>query len=446
MKKLAVIGTGGVGKSAITASLAMAFSYRARKDGRLIVAVDGDVTEGMLSKILLGERGDLSTMNEVLLGILSPEEVLYEPSVAMGDPRARTRATGLGSLRVVPACQKGLADLKFIPARSLVQMLYGLEDHLESSGASVALVDFPPGDPTLANLTAALALWTDAAVAVTTPSRRRISATAHACRALSEMMGTETLAVVLNKYDQFQPFDEYGNRWEDVTKQFFGSEPFVIPHDASLSQAMTMDLVPLSEMPSLESARAIVRGYGVGIQEPLFRALWKQMEELKPKRRQLPPLKSASRPSVSPTSEAAMEERLEEFFLGPMRSETPEAGTKEPEAPLPEIGPAEYDPMSRGDRRPRDVMSELMERKPSIFSWFRRGRIRLIYPEGGEEIVKKSDLEEALLTAGFSRGQAKIVLSRDELDLCRVPVGERDLWDVALIYLGLKPLGGRPAR
>jgi len=70
-----------------------------------------------------------------------------------------------------------------------------------------------------------------------------------------------TVAVVLNKYDESQPFDEYGNRWEEVVREYFNMDPFVVPADEELERIMVLDVIPLSRLPELEAARAIVRGH-----------------------------------------------------------------------------------------------------------------------------------------------------------------------------------------
>ena len=275
-----MIGTGGVGKSSTTSVISIALAIASyKKNGPFIAVMDGDITEGMLTKMFIGEIGDeIPTFDKYLLGMAKVDEIVRTPLIS--SQLGVRRPVSKMKLKIIPMNSRNGDKVGRLRASYILNKLKTLQDYLEVIGVGAVIVDFPPVFPELSEFIDAMAMWIDSFVAVVTPSGRRIRTTAHAAKTLMAG-GKVMLGVILNKFDESSPYDEYGNRWEDVVFSEFNMRPHVIPNDPDLKRLMQYDVIPLEEFRKLPSVMAVINGYKTpsSNEEPIARVLWNFMQK-----------------------------------------------------------------------------------------------------------------------------------------------------------------------
>ncbi len=426
-----VIGTGGVGKTTVSFLLALATSYGARRDFSKIAAADADVTEAMLTKMLLG-RWSGPDLVDLLLERADLDSVLVSPRVSLSTRGQRVSLPGLEPLRVIPGAHSRVTEVRSLGAARLRESLERTRMALEEAGIELVLVDFPPGDPSLAEFAYALAEWIDAGVAVVTPSRRRVVATASICRALEDR-GAPTVAVILNRLRESEPFDENGMRWEDLVDTYFGRRPIVLRDDPELARLMVHDSIPLDRLPRLRPVRT----------------LGEHLDEILDEVRTLH--RSEGRPIVVETSVASVasiESELREIFSSESHPESPLAGPdsspSEPRVPGGMLQDSRREHPSPGVSVSGNGSEEL-----GLRSRVQRGLRRLMggsfevrYPDGRVRRVKRSVIRSALEMAGLDRAALESYMRAGSVDLAELGGTELDAWRFALLASGLEPVDG----
>ena len=406
---IGILGTGGVGKTTISALLSIAFCYSARDDD-LIVVVDADVTEGLLTKVLLGpHRGP--DFVDLLAGRVSLDRVLLEPSLPITTSRSRGTLPSLRSLRVIPGAHSKSAEVRSMDLEVMSSSLRSLRESLWESKVALVLVDFPPGDPQIADYTTALSTWIDGAIAVVSPSRRRIVSTAYACKVLRER-GVRLLGVILNKFSPEQPFDEYGNRWEEVVERYFKTKPFVLTKDPELEMVMTQDAIPAEKLASFKVVRDLSK-YSA--------RLFEEIKEIGV---------SEGAPQLDQDAGrlmdlGALDSTLKDLFSGDLSQRVGQA---------PAFDHRQEPPNPRQTRRSKRGHNGLISKVVARLS----GRdFRVRYPEGRVAWVRRSVLRDALEMAGMHQSVIEQYLQSGEVDLSEIPPAELPAWRFALLASGL---------
>ena len=405
-----ILGTGGVGKTTISTLLSIAFCYSSHDEG-LIVAVDADVTEALLTKILLGPH-DGPDFVDLLVGRASLDQVLLEPNLPIAASDLRGTLPSLRRLRIVPGAHSKSTAVRSIDAKTLASSLRSVRESLSTAGASLAIVDFPPGDPQIAEYTAALSMWIDGAIAVVSPSRRRIASTAYACKVLSEQ-GVHLLGVILNKFTLEQPFDEYGNRWEEVVKRYFRTEPIVITKDPDLESAMTQDAVPIEKLASFKAVRDLSK-YSARLFEEIKRI---EISE------------GASWDSHNAehfVDLSSLDSTLKSLFCSDAISQQPAPASPSMRE---QSSPSSHG-MGRGESSSKNFLSKFVARLSG-----RDFQVR--YPSGKVAWVRRSMLKSALEMAGMHQSLIDRYLQSGQVDLSQIPPADLSAWRFALLVSGL---------
>lgn len=426
-----VIGTGGAGKTTVCFLLALAACYGPREGAGSVVAVDADVTEAMLTKMLLGPWSGPDIV-DLLAGRVDLDAALATPRPALSRGGAeRATPPGLERLKVVPGAHSKVNEIRRVPPSKLRESLRAIRAKLEGQGADLVLVDFPPGDPHLAEFSEVLAEWIDAAVAVVPPSRRRLVATAAASRRLEDG-GKPTVAVFLNRFKESEPFDETGTRWESLAETFFGRSPVVLPEDPELARLMTHDSIPLRLLPRLGPVRAVAEA----LQEFL-----KEVQAVDPGRDRQPATGEGGEGVETVDSE------LRWIFSGQppsdtLASETAPRGTGHP--------PPRGASLQRVERRPpgpepsdggpggSGLGSRLRERLTRLLG----GTFEVRYPDGRVRRVRGSVIRSALQMAGVSGERLESYMEAGSVNLADLGDRELEAWRFALLASGLEPLDG----
>jgi len=207
-------GKGGVGKTNLVASLAVALSQRGRK----VVVLDGDLSLANVD-LLFGVNPSF-TLQHVLLGEKELSQILIE-----GPP----------GVRIIPASSgvDELSQLREEERRRLIR-----EFKLVGRDADFLLIDTPPGlTPNVMDFV----LTSDLAVVVTTPEVTSITDAYATIKAISLRRPTKQLPVVVNmaggEGEAFEIIERIGlvaARFLQVEVRGLG----FIPSDQSVPQAV----------------------------------------------------------------------------------------------------------------------------------------------------------------------------------------------------------------
>ncbi len=436
-RAVGVVGTGGVGKTTISFLLALALSYGSRRELSRIAAVDADVTEAMLTKMLLG-RWSGPDLVDLLLDRADLDSVLIAPRVLLSIPGGRVSPPGLRSLSVIPGAISRVAEVRSLDAERLRESLERIRAALEERGIELALLDFPPGDPSLAEFAHALSEWIDAAVAVVTPSRRRVVATASMCRALEDR-GAPTVAVILNRFHKSEPFDETGMRWEDLVDTYFGRRPIVLPEDPELARLMVHDAIPLDRLPRLRPVRTLAerldtileRVEAIRIEKarpapetpaPSFESVESELREI---------FSAEPHPESQPTGSSGLPP-IHLVYAG-----TPQAQRQASTGRAPGKAPQET-PTSGGRSERSGIAAKVQGKLKRILG----GSFEVRYPDGRVVRVKKSVIRSALEMAGLDRAALESYMRSGSVNLAELRSAELGAWRFALLASGLEPMDG----
>ncbi len=436
-RAVGVVGTGGVGKTTISFLLALALSYGSRRELSRIAAVDADVTEAMLTKMLLG-RWSGPDLVDLLLDRADLDSVLIAPRVLLSIPGERVSPPGLRPLSVIPGAHSRVEEVRSLGAERLRESLGRIRAALEERGIELALVDFPPGDPSLTEFAHALSEWIDAAVAVVTPSRRRVVATASMCRALEDR-GAPTVTVILNRFHKSEPFDETGMRWEDLVDTYFGRRPIVLPDDPELARIMAHDAIPLDRLPRLRPVRVLAerldtileRVEAIRIEKarpapetpaPSFESVESELREI---------FSSEPHPELQPTRSSGLPP------IHPVSAEAPQAHRQAGTGGAPGKAPQEA-PTSEGRSERSGIAAKVQGKLKRLLG----GSFEVRYPDGRVVRVKKSVIRSALEMAGLDRVALESYMRSGSVNLAELRSAELGAWRFALLASGLEPMDG----
>ncbi len=436
-RAVGVVGTGGVGKTTISFLLAIALSYRSRGDLSRIAAVDADVTEAMLTKMLLG-RWSGPDLVDLLLDRAALDSVLISPRVSLSVQGGRVSPPGLRSLWVIPGAHSRVAEVRSLGAARLRESLERIRAALGGREIELALVDFPPGDPSLAEFAHALSEWIDAAVAVVTPSRRRVVATASMCRALEDR-GAPTVAVILNRFHESEPFDETGMRWEDLVDTYFGRRPIVLPEDPGLARLMVHDAIPLDRLPRLRPVRTLAERLDIILEQV----------------RTIRPGEDRPAPETLASSVEIVESELRGIFSLEPLPESQSAGSSGPPLgqPVSAEAPQGHRQVGAGgchDVAPQEALTPEGRSEGSGIAAKVQGRLKRLlggsfevrYPDGRVVRVKRSVIRSALEMAGLDRAALESYMRAGSVNLAELRSSELGAWRFALLASGLEPMDG----